>query len=99
MVKEFHEVIETFPDCRTGKNISKDLKDAALGGFAVFYTQSPSFLSYQKSMQEAKGQNNAASLFGIKEILSDNHIRNLMDEVAPWRLLMYFQCFLIFLMV
>ena len=83
MVKEFHEVIETFPDCRTGKNISKDLKDAALGGFAVFYTQSPSFLSYQKSMQEAKGQNNAASLFGIKEILSDNHIRNLMDEVAP----------------
>ncbi len=83
IVKKFHQVIETFPDCRTGKNISKDLKDAALGGFAVFYTQSPSFLSYQKSMQEAKGQNNAASLFGIKEILSDNHIRNLMDEVDP----------------
>jgi hypothetical protein len=83
MVKKFHEVIETFPDCRRGKNISKDLKDAALGGFAVFYTQNPSFLSYQKSMQEAKGQNNAASLFGIQEILSDNHIRNLMDEVTP----------------
>jgi len=83
MVKKFHEVTETFPDCRRGKNISKDLKDAALGGFAVFYTQSPSFLSYQKTMQETRGQNNAASLFGIKEILSDNHIRNLMDEVAP----------------
>ena len=34
-------------------------------------------------MQKSKGRNNAASLFGIKEILSDNHIRNLLDEVAP----------------
>jgi hypothetical protein len=83
LVKKLHEVIDTFPDCRKGKNISKDLKDAALGGFAVFFTQSPSFLAYQKSMQKNKGQNNAASLFGIKEILSDNHIRNLLDAVAP----------------
>jgi hypothetical protein len=83
LVNEFHQVIETFPDCRVGKNISKDLKDAALGGFAIFFTQSPSFLAYQKSMQKNKGRNNAASLFGIKEILSDNHIRNLLDEVAP----------------
>ena len=83
MVKKFHEVIETFPDCRVGKNISKDLKDAALGGFAVFFTQSPSFLAYQKTMQQTKGQNNAATLFGIKEILSDNHIRDLLDKVEP----------------
>ena len=83
LVKKLHEVIDTFPDCRKGKNISKSLKDAALGGFAVFFTQSPSFLAYQKSMQKNKGQNNAASLFGIKEIISDNHIRNLLDAVAP----------------
>jgi hypothetical protein len=83
LVKKLHEVIDTFPDCRKGKNISKDLKDAALGGFAVFFTQSPSFLAYQNSMQKNKGKNNAASLFGIKEILSDNHIRNLLDAVAP----------------
>lgn len=83
LVKKLHQVIETFPDCRIGKNISKDFKDAALGGFAVFFTQSPSFLAYQKNMQKSKGRNNAASLFGIKEILSDNHIRNLLDAVAP----------------
>ena len=29
LVKKLHEIIETFPDCRKGKNISKDLKDAA----------------------------------------------------------------------
>ena len=83
LVKKLHELIESFPDPRTGKNISKSMKDAALGAFSIFFTQSPSFLSYQKSMQETEGQNNAATLFGINDILSDNHIRNLLDEVDP----------------
>ena len=83
LVKKLHELIESFPDPRTGKNISKSMKDAALGAFSIFFTQSPSFLSYQKSMQETEGQNNAATLFGINDILSDNHIRKLLDEVDP----------------
>ncbi|MCU0286317.1 MAG: ISNCY family transposase [Acidobacteria bacterium] len=76
-------MIKTFPDCRERNNISKTLSDAALGGFAVLFTQNSSFLSYQKTMQKTQGKNNATSLFGIKEILSDNHIRNLLDEVPP----------------
>lgn len=83
LVKKLHEAIETFPDNRKGTNLSKDFKNAALGGFAIFYTQSPSFLAYQRTMQEMSGQNNAQSLFGITEILSDNHIRKLLDGVAP----------------
>jgi hypothetical protein len=59
------------------------MKDAALGAFSIFFTQSPSFLAYQTRMQETQGQNNADSLFGINEILSDNHIRKLLDEVHP----------------
>ena len=83
LVKKLHEAIETFPDIRTGKNLSKNFKDAALGGFAIFFTQNPSFLEYQQTMQKTKGKNNAQSLFGITEILSDNHIRNLLDGVPP----------------
>jgi len=83
LVKKLREAIETFPDIRSGKNLSKKFEDAALGGFAVFFTQNPSFLAYQTTMQETKGYNNAQSLFGITEILSDNHIRNLLDGVAP----------------
>jgi hypothetical protein len=83
LVRKLHETIETFPDNRKGTNLSKEFKNAALGGFAIFYTQSPSFLSYQRTMQDLKGQNNAQSLFGISEILSDNHIRSLLDEVSP----------------
>lgn len=83
LVSKLQQVIEAFPDNRKGKNISKNFLDAALGGFAIFFTQNPSFLEYQQTMQETKGKNNAQSLFGITEILSDNHIRNLLDGVAP----------------
>jgi len=82
LIKELHKVIETFPDNRAS-NHSKLLKDAALGAFSIFYTQSPSFLAHQISMQKKKGKNNATSLFGITEILSEGQIRNMMDDVAP----------------
>ena len=80
---KFDEIIATLPDRREGKNISKSMEDATLNAFALFFTQNPSFLSYQKSMQKSKGKNNADSLFGIKNILSDNHIRFLLDKVSP----------------
>ena len=83
MIKKLHEVFQTFPDRRKGNNISKDLKDASLGAFSIFFTQSPSFLSYQKDMQELQGENNATNFFGVVEILSENHIRNLLDAVSP----------------
>ena len=83
MVKTFHQVLNTFPDTRTGTNTSVEIRDAALGAFSLFFMQNPSFLDYQKSMQKTKGKNNAQSLFGIYKILSDNHIRQLLDHVHP----------------
>ncbi len=72
-----------FPDKRTRKNLVYSMEDAALGGFAVFYTQSPSFLAHQVSMEQNKGKSNAQTLFGMTKIPTDNHIRSLLDEVAP----------------
>ena len=45
MVKWVKEAASKFPDLRTGKNTQYELEDAALGAFAVFFTQSPSFPS------------------------------------------------------
>ena len=42
-VQALRATIATFPDKRTGKNKRYSLVDAALGAFAVFFTQSPSF--------------------------------------------------------
>lgn len=83
LMTKFNRIITCFPDKRRGKNISKSLRDAALCGFSLFFTQSPSFLAYQTLMREAEGMDNAQSLFGITEILSDNHIRDLLDGVPP----------------
>ena len=59
MVKYFHRTIALFPDKRTGKNTRYSIEYAALGAFSVFFTQSPSFLSFQKSMQKNRGKSNA----------------------------------------
>jgi hypothetical protein len=52
------------------------MADAALSAFSIFFTQSPSLLDSQVRMQKQQGKNNAASLFGVHEIPSDNQIRN-----------------------
>jgi hypothetical protein len=81
MVKHLRYAIEHFPDKRTGENLQYSIADAALGAFSIFFTQSPSFLSFQKSMEKNKGKNNAQTLFGMDKIPCDNHIRDLMDVV------------------
>lgn len=77
------ETLSRLPDHRTGQNKSYAIRDAAAGAFGVFFTQSPSFLSYQRDMERSKGRNNAASLFGVSAIPSDQQIRNLLDPVEP----------------
>lgn len=62
---------------------SYQMIDAVLSAFSVFFTQSPSFLDWQRRMQQTQGRNNANSLFGVYKIPSDNQIRNLLDDTPP----------------
>jgi hypothetical protein len=89
-LQHLRHVLGAFPDCRTGDNTSYSMEDIGLGAFSVFFTQCPSFLAHQKTMQQAKGQSNAQSLFHLQEIPSDNHIRQMLDPVAPEKL---FPCY------
>jgi hypothetical protein len=57
------------------------MADIALSAFAVFFTQCPSFLSFQQNMEKAHGRNNARSLFGVQRLPCDNHIRQTLDPV------------------
>jgi hypothetical protein len=83
VVKELRSTFETFTDRRTGKNSSYTMTDAALSAFSVFFMQSPSFLDFQRTMQETQGKNNAQTLFNVFQIPTDNHIRSLLDPVEP----------------
>ena len=78
-----HQRVEQLPDCRKGRNTQYRMPDAALGAFGIFFTQSPSFLEYQRRLQEHQARNNAHTLFGVTQIPCDNHIRTLLDPIAP----------------
>ena len=57
-------------------------QDAALGAFGIFFTQSPSFLEYQRRLQHTKGHHNAQTLLGVERIPCDNQVRTLLDPIA-----------------
>jgi hypothetical protein len=83
LIKEIQESLERLPDHRTGENTRYEIKDAAVSAFGIFFTQSASFLAYQRLMEKAKGKSNVQSLFGVERIPSDGQVRNLLDEQEP----------------
>lgn len=83
MIASLRRAINCFPDKRIGANTTYTMTDAAAGAFSVFFTQEPSFLSFQKHLQERYGLSNAKTLFGMDDIPTDNHIRDLLDPVTP----------------
>ena len=90
LIERLRSVAAALPDPRTGDNTRYGMADIALAAFAVFFTQCPSFLSYQRAMARARGRNNARSLFQVERIPTDNHIRQTLDPVAPQHLFSLF---------
>ena len=60
--------VTQLPDQRTRPNRIYEMADAALGAFAVFFMQSPSFLAHQRDMQRTPGaeQRRRACLASIR---------------------------------
>lgn len=83
IVNSFRKLLESLPDKRTGKNTQYGMEDAALSALSVFFTQTPSFLAFQRTIEKSKGRSNIQSLFGVHKIPSDNHIRDLLDPLKP----------------
>lgn len=76
-------IIGSLPEPRAGNNMKYTMEDIALSAFSVFFTQSPSFLAFQKSMREQKRKDNAESFFKVEKIPTDNHIREHLDKIDP----------------
>jgi hypothetical protein len=84
LMERIRTVFAGLPDARDKSNNRRyEIEDAALAAFAVFFTQSPSFLDSQIRMQKLQGKNNATSLFGVHDIPCDNQIRKTLDPVPP----------------
>ena len=83
ITRQIRGTFDTFTDLRKGKNKTYTMTDAGLSAFSVFFMQSPSFLEYQRTLEQAHGENNARTLFGVHEIPSDNQLRTLLDATPP----------------
>jgi hypothetical protein len=90
LIQRWRAVFSALPDRRTGDNIQFEMADIGLSPFAVFFTQCPSFLSFQQNMEKSQGRNNARSIFQVGRIPSDNHIRQTLDPVEPSHLFSLF---------
>ena len=90
LIGRWRAVSATLPDRRTGDNSRYAMADIALSAFSVFFTQCPSFLSFQQNMEQSRGRNNARSLFQVEHIPTDNHIRQTLDPIEPSHLFSLF---------
>lgn len=81
IIQIIREEAKKLPDKRGNKHITYSMEDILLSAFGVFYFQSGSWLNFQRNMQNQAGKNNAKSLFGVEQIPSDNHIRDLLDGI------------------
>jgi hypothetical protein len=94
LIQQVRIAAGSFPDTRSETNTRYSMEDVVLGAFSVFLTQSSSFLSFQRGMQEQTGRNNGASLFTMQSLPSDDQIRRTLDCVPPEQLFPVFTtCF------
>jgi hypothetical protein len=68
---------EQVPDQRAD-NISIDLADALMSGFAVFALKDPSLLAFEARQASDA---NLGTIFKIKHVPSDTHMRTILDDV------------------
>jgi hypothetical protein len=79
------EACAVLADKRRGKNRHYTMADIGMAAFSVFFMQSPSFLAHQRRLAEDRGlaRTNCQTLFEMTDIPSDNHIRAMLDPIAP----------------
>ena len=79
LLASFRQAASALPDARPGSNTRYSVVDAACSALAPFFMQDPSFLAFQRRMQDTEARSNCQSLFGIQRIPTDNCIRSVLD--------------------
>jgi hypothetical protein len=85
LIRKLHDTCACLSDKRKGKNVHYPMADFGMAAFSVFFMQSPSFLAHQRRLAEGPGcgRSNCETLFEMSRIPSDNHVRAMLDPVAP----------------
>lgn len=59
------------------------LVDAVMSGLAMFHFQDPSFLKFQKSLEDSERVSNLTTFFGVGNVPKSTQMRTLLDGVSP----------------
>jgi hypothetical protein len=81
IIDDLRDTAASCPDKRSGSNTRYSMTDIVVSAFSVFFLQCPSFLDFQRTMDKKKGAHNLTSLFGVRGIPTDNHVRDVLDAV------------------
>ena len=81
LIGKLRKRFRNIADPRNGSNKQYPFVDIAMAAFSVFFIQSPSFLEHQRTFHQAQNKNACRSLFGIRKLPTDNHIREQLDRV------------------
>src|SRR5580704_10023876 len=76
-------VCATFPDARKGRGGNIEIFDFGLSAFSMFFMQSASFLTYQRTLERGHGRSNCQTCSGSVEFPPTNYIRGRLDEADP----------------
>lgn len=71
---------KTVPDARQKDRARMGIEDFYLSGFAMFFLQDPSLLEFQRRFEDQMQSNNLRTVFGVQQIPSDTHLRDLLDR-------------------
>jgi len=80
---------EQVPDQRA-ENAKISMSDALMSGFALFSLKDPSLLAFE---ERRTTENNLQSIYGIKDVPCDTHMRTILDDVEPVSISLWFAHF------
>jgi len=85
LISDLRAVCADLPDRRHGPAVActYTMSDIGLSAFSLFFMGCPSFLAHQRVLAQGHRRSNCQTLFGISAIPTDNHIRQMLDGVAP----------------
>ena len=52
-----------------------------MSGFAMMFLQYPNLREFQRKMKQRRHQCNLETIFGVREVPSDTHMRDILDGV------------------
>ncbi len=80
LLNGFSKILLRIDDKRIQGKINYSIHDTMMSGLACMVFQDPSLLDFQKRLEDDQQRNNLQTLFGVKQIPSDNRCRQCKEN-------------------